>query len=404
MAAIKGPRLYKKQIGTHREKKHVLTLTLMLVRRKSACETSAGSSKIFRWLAPLLGPNLDPKTGPKQRPKRRNENVTQFWTPFWGPYLDPKMGSAIGEFRCCPQMFCKQICDPAAWTWMSTHTFSLCASQGRLLLYKKQIGTHREKKHVLTLTLMLVRRKSACETPAGSSKIFRWLAPLLGPNLDPKTGPKQRPKRRNENVTQFWTPFWGPYLDPKMGSAIGEFRCCPQMFCKQICDPAAWTWMSTHTFSLCASQGRLLLSRSLYGSHVLSTFFGPVLGAMMQQVCWHSRRSEAHRGLPEARPRTQNVMARGQSEAHGDSNLYNTRQDWMSWNQKTLAMITSQDIHCFHESLHSKMRTHAPCGTLTSKHMQIFVPRYVPSLLRNKEHTMWPPWPHLHVILHFFSR
>ena len=65
----------------------------------------------------------------------------------------------------------------------------------------------------------------------------------------------------------------------------------------------------------------VLLSRSLYCSHVLNTFFGPVLGAMMKQVCWHSRRSEAHRGLPEARPRTQNVMARGQSEAHGDSNL-----------------------------------------------------------------------------------
>ena len=97
-----------------REKKHVLTLTLMLVRRKSACKTSPGSSKILRWLTPLLGPNLDPKTGPKQRPKRRNENVIQFWTPFWGPYLDPKMGSAIGEFRCCPHMLCKQICDPAA--------------------------------------------------------------------------------------------------------------------------------------------------------------------------------------------------------------------------------------------------------------------------------------------------
>ena len=103
--------------------KNVLTLTLMLLRRKSACKTSAGSSKIFRWLAPLLGPNLDPKTGPKQRPKRRNKNVIQFWTPFWGPYLDPKMGSAIGEFRCCPQMFWKQICDPAAGTCMSTHTF-----------------------------------------------------------------------------------------------------------------------------------------------------------------------------------------------------------------------------------------------------------------------------------------
>ena len=62
---------------------------------------------------------------------------------------------------------------------------------------------------------------------------------LLGPNLDPKTGPNQRPKRRNENVIQFWTPFWGPYLDPKMGSAIGEFRCCPHMLCKQICGPAA---------------------------------------------------------------------------------------------------------------------------------------------------------------------
>ena len=36
-----------------------------------------------------------------------------------------------------------------------------------------------------------------------------------------------------------------------------------------------------------------LLSRSLYRSHVLSTFFGPVFGAMMKQVCWHSRRSEA---------------------------------------------------------------------------------------------------------------
>ena len=31
----------------------------------------------------------------------------------------------------------------------------------------------------------------------------------------------------------------------------------------------------------------------------------------MKQVCWHSRRSKAYRGLPEAR---------GQSEAHGDSN------------------------------------------------------------------------------------
>ena len=30
------------------------------------------------------------------------------------------------------------------------------------------------------------------------------------------------------------------------------------------------------------------------------------------------------RGLGEATPRTQNVLAQGQSEAHGDSKLYNT--------------------------------------------------------------------------------
>jgi hypothetical protein len=56
------------------------------------------------------------------------------------------------------------------------------------ILYKKQSGTQREKKHVLTLTLMLVRRKSACKTSAGSSEILRWLTPFLGPNMDPKMG------------------------------------------------------------------------------------------------------------------------------------------------------------------------------------------------------------------------
>ena len=97
-----------------------------------------------------------------------------------------------------------------------------------------------------------------------------------------------------------------------------------------------------------------VLSRSLYRSHVLTTFFGPVLRAMMKQVCWHSKRSEAHRGLPEARPRTQNVMARGQSEAHGDSNLYNTRPTpsaaMLLWNAVKKHMTASVHLtltqHC----------------------------------------------------------
>ena len=44
-----------------------------------------------------------------------------------------------------------------------------------------------------------------------------------------------------------------------------------------------------------------LQSRPLSGRHVATGFLDPVLGAMMKQVCWHSRRSKAYRGLPEAR-------------------------------------------------------------------------------------------------------
>ena len=40
---------------------------------------------------------------------------------------------------------------------------------------------------------------------------------------------------------------------------------------------------------------------TLSGCHVSTSFLDPVLGAMMKQVCWHSRRSKAYRGLPEAR-------------------------------------------------------------------------------------------------------
>ena len=99
----------------------------MLVRRKSACKTSADSSKIFRWLAPLLGPNLDPKKGPKQRPKRRNENVIQFWTLFWGPYLDPKMGVSHRRISLLPANVLQADLRPSSLNMnVNTHLFSLC--------------------------------------------------------------------------------------------------------------------------------------------------------------------------------------------------------------------------------------------------------------------------------------
>ena len=46
----------------------------------------------------------------------------------------------------------------------------------------------------------------------------------------------------------------------------------------------------------------LAQSRFLSGRHVSTGFFlDPAEGTMMKQVCCHSRRSKAYRGLPEAR-------------------------------------------------------------------------------------------------------
>ena len=65
-----------------------------------------------------------------------------------------------------------------------------------------------------------------------------------------------------------------------------------------------------------------VLSRSLYRSHVLSAFFGPVLGAMMKQVCWHSRRSEALRGSPRpARGQASDVKRNGTRTKRGSRGL-----------------------------------------------------------------------------------
>ena len=63
MAARKGPRLYKKQSGTQREKKHVLTLTLMLVRRKSACKTLCGQQQNSPMADPTFGSKSKSQNG-----------------------------------------------------------------------------------------------------------------------------------------------------------------------------------------------------------------------------------------------------------------------------------------------------------------------------------------------------
>ena len=121
MAARKGPRLYKKQSGTQREKPCINTY-FHASASQICLQNLCGQQQNSPMADPLLGQNLDPKTGPKQRPKEGmkmwSNSGLHFVVHIW-----TQNGSAIGEFRCCPHMLCKQICDPAAWTWLSTHTF-----------------------------------------------------------------------------------------------------------------------------------------------------------------------------------------------------------------------------------------------------------------------------------------
>ena len=93
---------------------------------------------------------------------------------------------------------------------------------------RNKVGQQREKKHVLTLTLMLVRRKICLQNLCGQQQNSSIADPTFGSKSgSQKRGPKQRPKRRNENVIQFWTPFWGPYLDPKNGVSHRRFSLLP---------------------------------------------------------------------------------------------------------------------------------------------------------------------------------
>ena len=126
-----------------------------------------------------------------------------------------------------------------------------------------------------------------------------------------------------EEKNKNWTQKWGQPSE----NFVAARKCFASRFATQQPEHEC----QHIPFSLCASQGRLLLSRSLYPC--FEHFFRPCFrghdeaGLLAFEALRGSPRPARGRGLPEARPRTQNVMARGQSEAHGDSNLYNTRQD-----------------------------------------------------------------------------
>ena len=133
-------------------------------------------------------------------------------------------------------------------------------------------------------------RKSACTTCAASSEILRWLT-LFFPNIDPKWDPELDHIFIPSFRSLFWAPFGDPDLDPKVGPAIGEVCCCPQRFCEaDLRRTSMSVSVNTCFLSLCVPLVSCTVqSRSLSGRHVSTSFLDPVLGAMMKQVCWHSR-------------------------------------------------------------------------------------------------------------------
>ena len=120
-----------------------------------------------------------------------------------------------------------------------------------------------------------------------------------------------------------WTQKWG---QPSENFAAAR-TCCASRFATLQLEHEC----QLIPFSLCASQVRLLLSRSLYRSHVLTTFLGPVLGAMMKQVV----------GIQDA-PRLTEACPRHEDKARLTGTriyimlLLSLSNDWWSWQWDTV--------------------------------------------------------------------
>ena len=136
-------------------------------------------------------------------------------------------------------------------------------------------------------------RKSACRTSAGSSESVRWLTPFFGFKYGPQNGVQNWITFSFLLLSLCFGPVLGSRCGSKSGSAIGEV-CCPQRFCSRLRRTSV-SINSTYFFSV---HPTLLLPS---GRNISTDFFRSCFGGMMKQVCWHSRRSEAYRGLPDAR-------------------------------------------------------------------------------------------------------
>ena len=130
------------------------------------------------------------------------------------------------------------------------------------------------------------------------------------PMADPIFGSKYGPQNGVQNWITFSFLLLGLCLGPVLGSRFGpksgvshrRILLLPGEVLQADLRRTSMS-VSVNTCFFLSLRPTLFLvqSRSLSGRHVSTSFLDPVLGAMMKQVCWHSRRSKAYRGLPEAR-------------------------------------------------------------------------------------------------------
>ena len=177
-----------------------------------------------------------------------------------------------------------------------------------------------------------------------------------------------------------WTPKWGPELDhifipsfgsllgprfgiqiwTQSGSAIGNFAAAAEVLQADLRRTSMSVRVNTcvliHAFSLCASHFVSCIVEVSSWRHVSTSFLDPVLEAMMKQVCWHSRRSKAYRGLPEARMAASRLLSMCWS-SRGLPRLLLAPFTALSESEK----MPIEEIHALAQGQHQKTVTNCIC-------------------------------------------
>ena len=101
------------------------------------------------------------------------------------------------------------------------------------------LGTHKEKKVCVDIHVQAAGSQICLQNICGQQRNSPMADAIFGSKYGPQNGVQNWITFSFLLLSLCLGPVWGPDLDPKVGPAIGKFCCCPQMFCKQICDALA---------------------------------------------------------------------------------------------------------------------------------------------------------------------